>query len=95
MMISFKPLTHISFRCEVPTPSVGEAQSTIVLKSHILKHQIPELPKDVRGQRAPAVASGASPRLVGAARIVRRTEVCEVARARGRTRLELLARAST
>ena len=23
---SFKPLTHISFRCEVPTPSVVEGQ---------------------------------------------------------------------
>ena len=41
---SFKPLTHISFRCEVPTPSVVEGQSNIMFKPHILKHHIPELP---------------------------------------------------
>ena len=41
---SFKPLTHISFRCEVPTSSVFEGQSTIMIKPHILKHRIPELP---------------------------------------------------
>ena len=42
---SFKPLTFISLRREVPTPSVFEGQSTIMFKSHILKHHIPELPK--------------------------------------------------
>ena len=41
---SCKPITHISFRYEVPTPSVFEGQSTIIFKPHILKHQIPELP---------------------------------------------------
>ena len=41
---SFKPLTHISFRCEVPTPSVFEGRWTIMIKPHILKHHIPELP---------------------------------------------------
>ena len=40
----FRPLTHIRFRCEVPTPSVVEGQSTIIFKPHILKHHIPELP---------------------------------------------------
>ena len=39
-----KPLTHISYRCEVPTPSVVEDQSTIMLNPHILKHHIPEIP---------------------------------------------------
>ena len=42
---SLKPLTDIiSCRCEVPTPSVVEGQSTIMFKPHILKHHIPELP---------------------------------------------------
>ena len=43
-----KPPHHLSFRCEVPTPSVSEGQSTtttIIVKPHILKHHIPELPK--------------------------------------------------
>ena len=39
-----KPLAHISFRCEVPTPSVVEGQSTVMFKPRILKHHIPELP---------------------------------------------------
>ena len=42
---SFKPVAHISFRCEVPTPSVVEGQSAIMFKPHILKHHIPELPR--------------------------------------------------
>ena len=41
---SLKPLTHISFGCEVPTTSVAEGQSTIIFKPHTLKHHIPELP---------------------------------------------------
>ena len=40
-----KPLTLISFRCEVPAPSVVEGQQTTIFKSSILKHHIPELPK--------------------------------------------------
>ena len=40
-----KPLTHISFRCEVLTPSVVEGQSTIMCRPHILKPHIPELPR--------------------------------------------------
>ena len=40
---SLTPLTHIIFRCEVPTPPVFEGQSTIMIKPHILKHHIPEL----------------------------------------------------
>ena len=38
-----QPLTHVSFRCEVPTPSVFERRLTITLEPHILKHHIPEL----------------------------------------------------
>ena len=41
---SLKPLNHVSFRCEVPIPSVFEGQSTITFKPHILKFHIPELP---------------------------------------------------
>ena len=41
---SLKPLIHSSFRCDVPTPSVVEGQSTIIIQPHILKHHIPELP---------------------------------------------------
>ena len=44
----FKPLTHMSFRCEVPTPSVVEGQQYIGFKPHILKHHIPELPTDAQ-----------------------------------------------
>ena len=36
-----KPLTHVSFRGEVPTPSVVEGQSAISFKPHILEHHIP------------------------------------------------------
>ena len=32
-----KPLTHISFRCEVPTPSVFEGQETITVSFHNFK----------------------------------------------------------
>ena len=39
-----RPLPHISFRCEVPTPSAVEGQSTVVFEPHILQHHIPELP---------------------------------------------------
>ena len=39
-----RPLTHISFRCEVPTPSIVEGRSTTIVEPHILKHHIPELP---------------------------------------------------
>ena len=42
------PLTHISFRCEVPTPSVDEGQPTIIFKPHVLKHRVPELPNRAR-----------------------------------------------
>ena len=41
---SFRPLTHLSFRCEVPTPSVVEGQQIIIIKPHILKHHISALP---------------------------------------------------
>ena len=44
---SFKTLTHISFRCEVPTPLVVESQSNIIFKPNIPKHHIPELPSQV------------------------------------------------
>ena len=37
------PLTHISYRCEVPTPSVVEGQSISIFTPPILKHHIPEL----------------------------------------------------
>ena len=50
---SLKPLTHISFRCEVPTASVFEGHYTIIIKPRILKHRIPELPTGahrLRGQ---------------------------------------------
>ena len=46
-MIVIKPLTHISFRFEVPTPSVVEGQSTVMFKPHILKRNIPELPNGI------------------------------------------------
>ena len=42
--IGFEPLKHIGFRCEVPTPSLVEGQSTIMFKPHVLEHHIPELP---------------------------------------------------
>ena len=42
---SLKPVAHISFRCEVPTPSLLEGQQTIIVKPHILKRHIPELPE--------------------------------------------------
>ena len=42
--ISLKSLSHISFRCEVPTPSVVEGQSTIMFRPQSLKHHIPEFP---------------------------------------------------
>ena len=41
---SLNPLAHISFRCEVPRPSVFESQSTTIFKLHILKRHIPGLP---------------------------------------------------
>ena len=53
---SFKPLANISYRCEVPTPSVVEGQSTIIVKPHILKHHILELPKDLPAVSPAAVA---------------------------------------
>ena len=43
-LLFVKPLTHISFRCEVPTPSVVEGPQHIIFKPHILKRHIPELP---------------------------------------------------
>ena len=50
---SSKPLAHISFRCEVPTTSVFEGQSSITIKPpHILKHHIPELPNTTKRKRA-------------------------------------------
>ena len=54
--LNVQPLIHISCRCEVRTPSVVEGQSTIIFKSHILEHHIPELPTS--GLR---VAGAASP----------------------------------
>ena len=42
---SLKPFTHISFRCDVPIPSLVKGQPTIMFKPHILKHHIPELSK--------------------------------------------------
>ena len=42
-----KPLAHVSFRCEVPTPSVFEDQQTMSFKPRILEHHIPELPNTV------------------------------------------------
>ena len=63
-MIVLKPLTHIRFRCEVPTPSVFEGQSTIMFKPHILKHRIPELPRHSRWKLRPAhVPRGRGPRI--------------------------------
>ena len=36
---------HISFRCDVPTPSVFEVNQLLtILKRHILKNHVPELP---------------------------------------------------
>ena len=47
--ISLKPLTHISIRCEVPTPSVfGGSINHDVQTPNILKHHIPELPSYAR-----------------------------------------------
>ena len=46
-------VTHLSFRCEVPTPSIVEGQSPISIKPHILKRHIPELPTD-RLEEGPA-----------------------------------------
>ena len=43
-IICLKPLTHINFRCEVPTPSVLRVNDMLLFKPHILKHHIPELP---------------------------------------------------
>ena len=43
-IIALNPIAPFSFRCEAPTPSVVEGQSTIMFKPHILKHHIPELP---------------------------------------------------
>ena len=37
---SLEPLTHISCRCEVPTPSVAEGQPTVIINPPILKHFI-------------------------------------------------------
>ena len=34
---SFRPKTHTSLRCKVPTPSVVEGRQTIMFKPHILK----------------------------------------------------------
>ena len=39
------PLPY-QFGCEVPTPSAAEGQQSIIFKPHILKHHIPELPRD-------------------------------------------------
>ena len=73
---SLKPLTHISFSCEVPTPSVFVGQSTIMFKPHILKHHIPELPTDFRdGQGSGRVVGG------GKGRGRRRSLSCEVSSA--------------
>ena len=44
--VRFKPLTHISFRCEVPTHSVDEGQQTTIIKRRILKHHIPAHPSN-------------------------------------------------
>ena len=66
LIISSKPLTDISFRCEVLTPSVFEGQSTIIIKPQILKHHIPELLGDGNARRVgrkEARRTGALPRL--------------------------------
>ena len=58
-----KPFTYIScLRREVPTPSVVEGQSAIILKPRILKHHIPELPIEAYTTAASRsmAASGAS-----------------------------------
>ena len=55
---SLKPLTHTSFRCEVPILSVSEGQPTIILKSHILKHHIPQLPIQVKCASASSAVDG-------------------------------------
>jgi hypothetical protein len=51
VMIEFEPLTHTSFRCEVPT-------KTIIVKRHILQHHILELLKNVYVYLCPERASG-------------------------------------
>ena len=38
---SLEPLTHISFRCEVPTPSVFEGRSTKVVQTPHLQTPYP------------------------------------------------------
>ena len=63
---SLKPVTHISFRCEVPTLSVAEGQSAIMFKPHILKHHIPELPTP---RTLPSRGRGAPPMVMWSAKV--------------------------
>ena len=45
IILSLNPSPHVSFSCEVPTPSVVEGQYTTMFKPHIIKHRIPALPR--------------------------------------------------
>ena len=47
-IIHLKPLTHIGFRCEVPTPSVFEGQQTITFNPHVLQTPPPRTPEQTQ-----------------------------------------------
>ena len=59
---SLKPLTHISFRWEVPTPSVVEGQTTISFKPHILEYCSTTSPntQEVVARRGPGARPAAA-----------------------------------